>query len=511
MLQTSRRTFLQISGMTAAVTFYDPHLLWSQIRVSRQQLAGDTMRPQFHLLPAAGWMNDPNGPIYAHGRYHMFCQHNPQAAVWGNMSWAHLVSNDMIHWLHMPLALAPTPKSIDSYGVFSGSCFSVGQRVYAVYTATEISDAEQATTHGKPNIRESQRLAWSDDPMLLRWTKEPTAIVPTPPSELQRVTGFRDPSIWQQDSFYYMTVGSGESGKSGCVLLYRSQNLKQWNYLHKLADAEWHGVVKEDKVASGEMWECPDFFALDGRHVLIYSAEGKVYWQSGKLDTATMRFDKSNSGVLDLGAYYAPKTQVDAHGNRILWGWIPEQRPQAETVAAGWAGVMSLPRLLHLDPDGRLRMDTLPALRSLRGAPTTDPGSSRTHHLRLLRSNGEFLATGEAKIAVQCIVRNVGDGNEIARVKYDPASSRFYVGDQYVQLNTDDTPSIHLFADGSVLEFILGRRCGYTKRFYLPHAPDLEVEINGATEATAWPIRPISADRLTTPAENPGYKMSIAP
>ena len=66
-------------------------------------------------------MNDPNGPLFWNGNYHMFFQYNPNAAVWGDMHWAHAVSSDMIHWLHLPVALAPTSGGPDQDGCFSGS------------------------------------------------------------------------------------------------------------------------------------------------------------------------------------------------------------------------------------------------------------------------------------------------------------------------------------------------------------------------------------------------------
>src|SRR5882672_6191727 len=85
------------------------------------RLAADPLRPQCHLLPAKNWMNDPNGPIFWEGMYHMFFQYNPNAAVWGDMHWAHAVSPDMIHWRHLPIALAPTPGWADAEGCFTGS------------------------------------------------------------------------------------------------------------------------------------------------------------------------------------------------------------------------------------------------------------------------------------------------------------------------------------------------------------------------------------------------------
>jgi len=108
MTSLTRRRFLAGAGITAAAlasrnAFAD--------RNARSRLADDPLRPQFHLLPAANWMNDPDGPIYFDGRYHMFYQYNPDGAYWGNMHWAHATSPDMMHWHHEPIALAPTPSS----------------------------------------------------------------------------------------------------------------------------------------------------------------------------------------------------------------------------------------------------------------------------------------------------------------------------------------------------------------------------------------------------------------
>ena len=85
------------------------------------KVAADPWRPRFHFAPPAQWMNDPNGPVYWKGRYHLFYQHNPSAAVWGDMHWGHAVSDDLIHWEHLPIALEPDPHGPDVNGVFSGT------------------------------------------------------------------------------------------------------------------------------------------------------------------------------------------------------------------------------------------------------------------------------------------------------------------------------------------------------------------------------------------------------
>ena len=102
-----------------------------------RKLASDPLRPQYHLLPAHNWMNDPNGPIFFRGRYHMFHQYNPQAAVWGNMNWAHATSPDMIHWQHEPIALSPTPGGPDQDGVFSGSAVLDNGKPTVIYTGVQ--------------------------------------------------------------------------------------------------------------------------------------------------------------------------------------------------------------------------------------------------------------------------------------------------------------------------------------------------------------------------------------
>jgi beta-fructofuranosidase len=497
----SRRRLLA-SAATAAAAGLVPR--WAMAEDATADLAADPRRPQFHLLPAKNWMNDPNGPVYFNGKYHMFCQFNPLAAVWGDMSWYHSESPDMLHWTHLPLAMTPTPDSPDSFGCFSGSAIKVGKRVYQVYTGTKLSSKELATIRdGEDKIQESQCIAWSDDPALVKWTKLPEPIVPLPPPGM-KITGFRDPSAWKQGDWYYMTVGSGESEVGGCVLLYRSKKLddpKAWEYLHKLTSGNWNGKKTANPCDDGEMWECPDFFALDGGHVLIYSTLGKVIWESGHLDEATMTFTKKKTGELDLGAFYAPKTQLDAKGRRILWGWIQEKRSDAEMKVAGWSGMMSLPRVLSLDKDGTLRIKALPEAVVLR-AGLLPPQETYAGLARMIpNAAGEILCVGSRSGTME--FRMHFASSELLQATYTPEAHKFVVDGKEIALESGDIPSLHAYVDGSVIELIISERIGYTKRFYYPGstAPDIRVLALGATDVklTGWKISPISKDRLTTP------------
>jgi beta-fructofuranosidase len=284
------------------------------------------------------------------------------------------------------------------------------------------------------------------------------------------------------------------------VLLYRSKDLKTWEYLHPLTSGTWNGKKTPNPCDDGEMWECPEFFALDGMHVLIYSTLGKVFWQSGKLDVATMKFTPTKTGLLDLDAFYAPKTQLDAQGRRILWGWIPERRNDKAMLEAGWSGMMSLPRVMRLDSDGTLRLQSLPEAAKLR-AGTVPAEKTREGTLHTLpAANGEVLCRASSGKNFELSIST--GTTELMHIAYSSARHAFLADGHEIALQPGDLPRLHAFVDGSVIELIVSERIGYTKRFYYEGstAPDIHVHTTGLGEVTvdAWKIRPISINRLTT-------------
>jgi beta-fructofuranosidase len=316
-----RREFLALAGAVPLTAAPNP----------ASRLAADPQRPQYHLLPGANWMNDPNGPIYWQGTYHMFYQYNPNGAFWGDMHWAHAVSEDMVRWKHLPVALAPTPGGPDKDGVFSGCAVIDNQRVTAIYTGVNPETQCIATSGGD----------------LTEWKKfTGNPVLGAPPAGLD-VTGFRDPCVWKEGDTWLMAVGSGFRGKGGAVLLYESTDLRRWNYLHPLVTGKMQaGASAKDPVDSGEMWECPDFFPLDGKHLLIYSTERVVKYLLGSYHDRTLH--PETMGGIESGSYYAARTMTNTGERRILWGWLTEGRTVEAQRAAGWSGVMSLPRELKL-------------------------------------------------------------------------------------------------------------------------------------------------------------------
>ncbi|MGA8531570.1 MAG: glycoside hydrolase family 32 protein [Acidobacteriaceae bacterium] len=508
----TRRTFLaRTAALAGAATLRIPAFA----EVSAADLASDPRRPQYHFLPARNWMNDPNGPIFWSGQYHMFFQYNPHAAIAADMHWGHAISPDMVHWRHLPVAIAPTPGGPDAAGCWTGSALAYGDNVAILYAGVVSAPENQATLRdGAHSLRESQCLAFSSGD-LTEWTKFLKPVIAAPPPGLD-VTGFRDPAPWRQDNSWYVAIGSGIRGQGGAVLLYRSTDLRQWDYLHPLAQGSASGRSAANPVDSGDMWECPDFFPLGDRHVLLHSTGGRAYWQSGVLDPATMLFHSERGGVLDHGAYYAPKSQLDARGRRILWGWIQERRPEAEYSAAGWAGLMSLPRVLTLDARSDLQIEVAPEVEQLREDEQplrlTGHETAVRKQLTQLQIHG---ACGEIVVAFRrsadpvtlALVSPGASGRAWLTCYWDPARPEtILIEDQPVSLGADPQPEVHLrfYIDGSAIEALVNRHGAFTQRFYYDgsSAPPIAVQVtSGLKSLTAfslWQMRPISPNRLTT-------------
>lgn len=467
-------------------------------------IAHDPRRPEYHLLPQHNWMNDPNGPIWWKGKYHLFYQLNPHAAVWGDMHWGHAVSTDMVHWHHQPIALAPTPGGPDSEGCFSGSAMVREGVPTFIYTGVQNAPPAQVTIRdGNDKLRETQMLATAEDDDLLHWKKLETPVIATPPAGMA-VTGFRDPCPWRENDGWYLGVGSGERGKGGSVLLYRSQDLRQWEYLHPLATGKPNGKKALNPCDSGEMWECPDFFALGDRHCLLYSTEGKVIWSIGKYDAGEHIYTPERQGVLDHGAYYAPKSFLDPDGRRILWGWIPETRPEAEFAAAGWAGAMSLPRVLSMGQQGQLEMRPAAEVERLRGPVEKAAVKAGAPFRRKLTGLGQELRVHLGFSKETASVRLLVRGSKVWELTIDVAAGAVRCGDVSFPLPSLPwpRPELRMFFDGSVIESFIGGREALTSRVYTLQPGDtvLEVAVDGPDHVAleVWPLKAISPDRMTT-------------
>lgn len=302
-------------------------------------------------------MNDPNGLIQHQGVYHLFYQHNPQQARWGQIHWGHAASRDLVHWEHLPPALAPGPEPVDAGGIFSGCCVVHNGVPTIIYTGA-----------ARPDYHVQLPCVATGDADLLRWSKYPQnpVIARRPPGK--EWLGFRDHTLWQEDGDWHMLIGSGIRGVGGAVLHYASPDLLNWDYRGPF--------LIGDRNTTDSMWECPDLFRPprtpdaenDGDTralVLAPIPSRRPIYCTGPYRDGT--FTPAVWGRVDHGqGFAAPQSFTDEQGRRIMFGWLREFRPAVEQQTSQWSGVMSLPRLVSLGAGGTLRWAPAPELESLR-------------------------------------------------------------------------------------------------------------------------------------------------
>jgi beta-fructofuranosidase len=444
--------------------------------MTSNSFATDPHRPRYHFLPPHNWLNDPNGLIYWKGRYHLFYQHNPYDAFWGSMHWGHAVSDDLVHWRHRPIALAPTPGMADGDHVFSGCAVNDNGKPTLLYT-------------GVAGQVQLPCLATAVDDSLDSWEKYPHAVIAKPPEG--DVLGFRDHTVWCESDGWHMGVGCGLRGVGGFVAHYRSDDLRHWVYLGSLCS----GNINE----TGEMWECPDFIQLGDKHVLVISPIplGKAIYSVGVYDGG--RFIPTEWQTLDSGgAFYAPQSMLDAQNRRLMWGWLWETRPEAMFRDAGWAGVMSLPRVLSLGQEGGLYQSPAPELSFLRQVNLAEQISQlRGDCLELIATfDGEDLSCGLK-------VRLSPDNSEQTLISYDCVTRILSIDrknsslEDAVARDIHTTPlkllpgeplKLHIFLDCSVVEVFANDHVAMATRIYPTRSDSLGVEVASGhlTSLKAW-------------------------
>lgn len=364
-------------------------------RASRVRLSSDKHRPTYHFSPPENFMNDPNGLCQWNGLYHLFYQFRADGV--DRVHWGHAVSEDLVRWKDLPIALYPDQEN----DCFSGQTLVEDTRVIATYHGTQAGNA----------------IATATDDLLIDWQKHPdNPVIPIVPLDEHTGSPYRvfDPCIWKEDDGYYALSGVFKNGErsidaEGVDHLFHSTDLSNWDYVGELISSNYASEPGED-------YAVPNFWPIgNGKHMLLFFSHkrGGQYFV-GDYDQSTHKFTpdyhgRLNNGPLAIGSLHAPSATIDDSGRYLAIFNVKESREPK-----GWSDIMTLPTHLSLRDDNSLSIEPVAELESLRGmhsladdvevgsgdevvldsisgnaieiAVTIDPGSTHEVGLNVLRS-----------------------------------------------------------------------------------------------------------------------------
>lgn len=483
--------------------------------VPETRFAADLQRPRYHAMPPANWTNEPHGLIRRGNVWHMFYQRTPNGPYKTLMTWGHMVSEDLVHWRDLPIALRPdlqTPDfGFDMKGIWSGDVVT-GPHGWAFAFYTSVN-------HSAKFFNPGISLAISDDPGLVHWQKAGPLIDST------GLRDFRDPYVWLEGNEARMIVGAAlESG--GGLAFYRCGDLTARGCWKKQPDIAPFGQMD----VGSQIWEMPVFAPIgNGKYILEANPIGGkvskygdpatrgVYW-IGRWDGSRFWPDRVKPKMLDIiPGHLSPTVERDADGSLIGIGIVDERRTALAQLRAGWAHTFGLPRVWRLMPDGEtLGQAPLPALTALRQADGAVD--------RRVEGVGD-LAVGDLGPAVEIRADFAGadlaqpygltlaatsDGGEMTRLSYDPRTHDIVLDQRRSTLGKDgEGPTLirgaydetafgkpvdfHVFVDHSVVDVFINDAAAMSFRIYPERGDASRFGVmqagRGAARVQAWRLQ----------------------
>lgn len=458
--------------------------------VTTPEELGPHLRPRVHFTARDTWLNDPNGLLFHDGAWHLFFQNNPSGSTWGNISWGHAVSRDLVSWTELPVAIAATAEEM----VFSGSAVVDARNtsglagpgetaLVAVYTSAYTAQSD------RPGIQ-AQSLAYSvdDGATWRRYAGNPVLDIGS--------AEFRDPKVFwhgDDDGRWIMVAVEATDHR---VAIYSSPNLIEWSLESRFGPAH----------ATGGVWECPDLFPLrvrgtdEEKWVLVVSlnpggiagGSGTQYFV-GDFDGATFTPDRvvedgtlADYDWLDHGPdYYAGVSFSGApHGRRVTIAWASNWAYANVTPTGPWRSAMSLARDLDLVPcgDGRLRVAQAPVL----PAPEARPDGVAVHRLTVPTGLGERteIALTAADPTCSDAVQIVVDGNTRTLTcdrtgSGDTAFHADFPRSFRAPLHGAEVTDVTVVVDGGVVEVYADGGLTTVTMLVFPSAPLTELSVGG--------------------------------
>ena len=307
----------------------------------------DPYRLHFHLMPPTGWLNDPNGLCVIKGVNHIYFQYTPFSATWGLKSWGHYSTENWIDYTEHTIFLRPSVAE-DIDGVYSGSALVENNKIHYYYTGNvKYTDKkyDYVLNGREQNVIEvisEDGFNYAKKNVLLKNSDYPENMS----------THVRDPKVFKVDDEYFMILGARTKQDIGCAILYKSLDLKKWEYFFEIHSEKKYGY----------MWECCDLIKIEDKWFLICCPQGiekkginfaNIY-QIGYFPIDINFKEKTYSlekfVELDRGFdIYAPQTFIDNKGRNILIAWmgIPDATyTNNKTIKNGWQHALSIPRAL---------------------------------------------------------------------------------------------------------------------------------------------------------------------
>lgn len=451
----------------------------------------EKFRPQYHFTPPSQWMNDPNGMVFYEGEYHLFYQHYPDSNVWGPMHWGHAVSEDMVNWEHLPIALYP-----DTLGyIFSGSAVidwkntsglgtTDNPPMVAIYTYHDPVGAEAGR-----NDYQTQGIAFSLDKGR-SWTKyEGNPVLANP-----GIIDFRDPKVsWDEANERWIMI----LAVLDHVNIYTSPDLIRWEF-----QSEFGHTIG----GHGGVWECPDLFPLmdqygDEKWVILLSINpggpqggSATQYFVGDFDGTVFTPVDSVTRWIDYGAdNYAGVTWADIpeiDGRRLFLGWMSNWQYANVVPTYEWRSAMTIPRelSLHKSETGYLlQSKPVPELETLMGEAivsheSTMDLSTESYLVELTNVQGQSLdITFSNEQGERLVVKLTADRLVIDRTKSgDTSFSEDFAAIHEAPLGGVRVSDIQIYMDRSSAEVFVDYGAIVMTDLIFPTTPYTKVSVSAS-------------------------------
>ena len=471
-------------------------------------------RLKFHLMPPAGWMNDPNGLCFYKGLYHVFFQYAPSGPCAYERYWGHYTSPDMLRWKYEGIAIK-SDCVWDRNGAFSGCAFTEDGLLELFFTGNveEAGDYDYILAGRGANVIylcSEDGIHFGEKKLLLSNKDYPE----------DYTCHVRDPKVWKEDDTYHMLLGGRKKDDTGAILHYTSKDKMQWEFAEE--------ITSDD--AFGFMWECPDAFRLDGMQVLmccpqgvqrqefkfqnphqsgywVMPAEKRMLWnltQYKQRTIADMKLRETAFEELDKGFdFYAPQTFLAPDGRRILYGWggvseMDKEYCNTPIIEEGWQHSLTVPRELKL-VDGVIRQWPIKELEELRydeqkltDGETVIVGDAFDLEISFLpnekclqvKFSQDILLAWKDGIFTLQFLNDTGCGRKVRKAKI--AKLR----------------NIRILKDVSMLEiYVNGGEYVFTTRYFPADTERTTLQIQGSSHAKLWKMKAMEVDLSNAESE----------